>query len=269
MGNLHLVTGHKGEAHVTPADHASLYAAILGEGEYVLNRGSKFAYTIMTNNSIRIADGDILHQGRHVRLNEGSYVDLAIENGAQGYYRNDLIVGRYTADSTSGVEEYSLVVIKGTAVTSNPVDPEYTSGDIINDHVLISDMPLYRVPLDGLNVQELVPLFSVASPDIADSSVTTEKIANNAVSQIYTAKIGTAWTGDAAPYTQTVTVKGLLSDDKPVIDLLPSDDYSTAEKELEAFSCIYRVKAAANSITVYATEATTTEINIQMMTIRK
>lgn len=43
-------------------------------------------------------------KGRFVRLAPDTYVDLAIENGAQGMKRNDLIVARYTKNTTSGVE---------------------------------------------------------------------------------------------------------------------------------------------------------------------
>lgn len=111
MGNLNLVTGYKGEAHVTAADQGSFNAAIFGAGSYVLNRGNKFAALVVSNNSIRIQDGDICMQGRHVRLTEGTYVDLAVENGAQGYKRNDLIVARYTK-TAQGVEDCSLVVIR-------------------------------------------------------------------------------------------------------------------------------------------------------------
>ncbi len=170
MGNLHLVTGHAGQAHVTAADLASLNAAIFGEGEFVLNRGSQFAVTVISNNSIRVADGDIIMQGRHIRLNEGSYVDLAIENGTQGSNRNDLIVARYTKDSRTGVEDCNLVVIKGTESTGTANDPKYTSGDIINDHVLIADMPLYRIPLNGLTVNAPVCLFNVYSISLSNVS---------------------------------------------------------------------------------------------------
>lgn len=159
MGNLHLVTGHAGQGHVTAADHGSLNASIFGNGQYVLNRGSKFAATVISNNAIRIADGDILLQGRHVRLNENSYVDLTIENGSQDMLRNDLIVARYSKDSTSGIEDCNLIVIKGTPASADPVDPEYIKGDLMVNHDSIADMPLYRVPLNGLAVQELVPLF--------------------------------------------------------------------------------------------------------------
>lgn len=220
MGNIHLVTGHAGKGHVTAADHGSLHAAIFGAGQYVLHRGSKFATTIISNNSIRVADGDIIMQGRHIRLDENTYVDLAVENGTQGFFRNGLIVARYTKDSVSGVEDCNLVVIKGTASAGSAVDPDYTSGDIINDHVLIADMPLYRIPLDGLNVQTLVPLFEEASL-LPDGSVVSEKIADKAVG---TSKLGDkavtkAKIASGATYSvvqATLTVEGWASNSQTV-----------------------------------------------------
>lgn len=164
MANMHLVTGYAGQAHVTAADQGSLHAALFGEDSYVLNRGSKLAATVASNNKITIADGDIMMQGRHARIEEGETVELTIENGSQGNYRNDLIVARYTKNASTGVEDVNLVVIKGTPAESDPADPEYTSGDIINGNVLTADMPLYRVPLNGLTVQTLVPLFSTVYP---------------------------------------------------------------------------------------------------------
>lgn len=166
MANMHLVTGYAGQEHVNAADHGALNAALFGEGQFVLLKGNQLAASIITNNSIRVLDGDIMMQGRHIRLNEGTYVDLAIENGQQGYLRNDLIVARYEKNSATGIEECNLVVIKGTAVTQNPADPAYTNGSIIEDHDILNDMPLYRVPLNGLNVGNLVRLFDVQEKTI-------------------------------------------------------------------------------------------------------
>lgn len=168
MGNLHIVTGYKKEAHVTAADHGALNSAIFGTGEYVLGKGNKLSASVISNNQIRINDGDIMIQGRHVRLNEGTYVDIAVENGTQGMMRNDLIVARYTKDSISGTEDCNLVIIKGTAVASNPSDPEHISGSILEDHDLQHDMLLYRVPLVGLNVQALEPLFILSETTLQD-----------------------------------------------------------------------------------------------------
>lgn len=162
MSNLHLVTGYAGAAHITPEDHGSLYAAIFGNGSYVLDRGKKLSASAITSNQVRVLDGDMVIQGRHVRIAANTYVDLTIENGAQGVYRNDLIVARYTKNSSTGIEECNLVVIKGTAAASDPQDPEYTTGDILGGGDAQHDFPLYRVPLNGLTVGDLVPLFSVS-----------------------------------------------------------------------------------------------------------
>lgn len=161
MGNIHLVTGYAGQEHVTAADMGVFNATVFGRGQYVTGNGNRLSASVVTNNQIRVLDGDIIMQGRHIRLNPGTYVDIAIENGEQGMLRNDLIVARYTKDSATGVEDCNLVVIKGTPAASNPSDPAYTNGDILDGGALLNDMPIYRVPLDGLNVGELVPMFSV------------------------------------------------------------------------------------------------------------
>ena len=66
MANMHLVTGYANKEHIKSADQGSFNAAMLGEGEFVLERGNKFASTIISNNIVRIKDGDILMQGRHI-----------------------------------------------------------------------------------------------------------------------------------------------------------------------------------------------------------
>lgn len=159
MGNLHLVTGYSGQPHVTAADHGSFFEALIRSGQFVMDAGAKFAASVVTNNQIRVSDGELLMQGRHVKLDPGTYVDLAIENGAQGYLRNDLIVVRYTRDNETGIEECSLVVLKGTPAESNPSDPEYIIGNINAEGDMQHDFPLYRVPLSGLNVGELKAMF--------------------------------------------------------------------------------------------------------------
>ena len=165
MSNLHLVTGYAGKEHITAADQGAFHSAFLGTDQFVFSKGNQLAASIVTNNQVRILDGDISMQGRYIRLNEGTYVDLTIENGVQDYKRKDLIVARYTKDTMTGVEEANLVVIKGTAVASDPVDPDYTVGDLLENHDILNDMLLYRVTLDGINIQTVEPLFAVKSMD--------------------------------------------------------------------------------------------------------
>lgn len=159
MGNLHLVTGYAGTPHVASSDQGSFHEAFIRSGQFVLDVGAKFSASIVTNNQIRVNDGEIMMQGRYVKLTPGAYVDLTIENGAQGYLRNDLVVARYTKNADTGIEECNLVVIKGTPAETNPSDPEYTTGIINANGALQNDLPLYRVSLSGLVLEGLTALF--------------------------------------------------------------------------------------------------------------
>lgn len=113
--------------------------------------------------------------------------------------------------------------------------------------------------------------YTASSAYISSSSgqVKAANIASGAVSTSYSATIGTSWTGSAAPYTQSITVSGILASDTPIVDMVPSSTYATAQAQEEAWSKIYRINTAANSITVYAHEKTETSIPIKMVVIRK
>lgn len=168
MANMHLVTGYAGKTHVTAADHGAFWAAVIGSSDYVLDLGQKFAATIVSNNLIRIADGDLLMQGRHVRINKGETIDLPIENGTADMMRSDLIVARYTKSEETGIEETNLVVILGTAAASSPADPAYITGDILNGD-LQRDFPLFRVNLDGATISSIDTLFTTIPGMLANN----------------------------------------------------------------------------------------------------
>lgn len=152
MGNMHLVTGFSGRPHVTAEDHASMFVAAIRSGQFVMDAGSRFAATVIDNNNIKIADGELMMQGRHVKLDPGKIVNLTVESGILGQHRVDYIVARYTRNTDDGVEECNLVVIKGESAASDPADPDYSSGDINGDKALVNDFPLYRVEISGLTL---------------------------------------------------------------------------------------------------------------------
>ena len=76
------------------------------------------------------------------------------------------------------------------------------------------------------------------------------------------------WTGTSAPFSQEITVNGILDTDKPKVDVVVSDTYATAETEIEAWGYVYRVVTSQNGITVYATEKPEASLNIQIEVIR-
>lgn len=174
MAEINIVTGHKETPHITAADDGQLNAVLLGSGEYVLNTGSKLACTVISSNDIAIADGDILMQGRHIRVEPGQSVSLTLQNGEQNKKRSDLIVCRYSKQP-AGVEKAELIVITGTPTTGAPEDPPHIAGDIFAGDTL-AEMPLYRIPLDGITVGMPVAMFDVISTALQREAAIVQSI---------------------------------------------------------------------------------------------
>ena len=164
---VELVTGHAGKAHATAEQAAGLNAGILGLDDYVLNVHDKLKITVVSANKVTIGTGELVMQGRHV--SQGTPEDLIVSNGSQGQKRNDLIVCRYAKDSQS-VESAKLVVVRGTPTTGTPTDPAVNTTSPL-DGGTTYDMPLYRIPLDGITIGTPVALFNVLKPmsDVWDS----------------------------------------------------------------------------------------------------
>ena len=148
---IKIVTAKKGEPHVTSADAGALNQGTFGTDDYVLNVGEKFRAELVSNNEIKIYDGEGMMQGRYWRIEPGTYESVTIDNGSQGKKRKDLIVARYTKDSGTGVENVELAVLKGSETEGNATAPIPVNGDIRNGD-LRHEMVLYTVALDGLNV---------------------------------------------------------------------------------------------------------------------
>lgn len=150
--SLHLVTGHMGKAHITAEDHGAFNAAVLGNVDAILSIGEQFKASPITANTVRIYDGELVMQGRHVRIARDTHEDVAIENGTYGVNRNDIIVVRYRKDAALGYESVEFAVLKGDETTGTAVDPVPTTGDILSEAALLHEMPLYRVKLSGVNI---------------------------------------------------------------------------------------------------------------------
>ena len=156
---IHLVTGRAGTAHVTAADVGSLLAGTVGAGKYVLGTGDSFSAEIISNNLIKIRSGDLLNQGRHIRISNEDYEECEIENGSQGLKRHDLIVMRYRREIETDIETAEVIVIKGTP-SASPKDPEYLNGNILAGD-LTDDFLLYRVCLNGISIEKVERMFSI------------------------------------------------------------------------------------------------------------
>ena len=152
---MNIITGYKGEAHITAQMDRDINRGIFGSDAYIVNlTGSNLSATIVSANEIRIGSGMIVAQGCMAEIPYGTTESLTIANGSQGMQRRDLIVARYTRNTSTGVEDMSLIVKTGTPAASSPSTPAYTSGTIANGATLV-EFPLYRVKIDGLTITDV------------------------------------------------------------------------------------------------------------------
>lgn len=84
-------------------------------------------------------------------------------------------------------------------------------------------------------------------------------------SREYTCSLGTTWTATGAYFTQNVIVTGITATDTPIVDLVAStSDYNTAQKE---WGKVFKITTSANTLTFYATEATTVALSIKLKVV--
>ncbi len=157
---MRIITGSTGTTHVTSNDDGGFNQGIFGKGLIVLENGNQLSASIVDNNTIRMADGDLILQGRHALIAPNTTEDIIIETGAVGINRNDLIVARYVLDSATGYESITAEVLKGEETSGTAIDPEITTGDIRTGDMLV-EAALYRVKIEGINIVALEPLFTV------------------------------------------------------------------------------------------------------------
>lgn len=90
---------------------------------------------------------------------------------------------------------------------------------------------------------------SISSLQTKDTEQDTE-ISKKATTTTYTVSVGTSWTGDVAPYTQTITVTGITANDNPIVDIYSDGANDVFKLELKAYSLISKIVTNENSITI-------------------
>ncbi len=142
---IELMDGRTGEAHISSEDWATFNAATYGVTEGVFDWGDGFKLSMSTSNKGTLGAGAGLVDGKRVWVKTPESV--TIESGGQGVKRHDVVGIQYETHSTN-LERAVVKVVKGTP-SASPADPDLPS----------KFLPLWRVPLDGLNVGAPVALF--------------------------------------------------------------------------------------------------------------
>lgn len=229
---MNIITGYRGEPHITSQQKRNTNIGIFGVTPRIVKGvGSELAATIVSANSITIADGMVVCQGCTAEITRGTSESITIENGEQGMLRTDLIVVRYSKNSGTGVEDMQLAVIKGTPAASNPQTPAHTSGTIANGDVL-AEFPLYAVNIDGISIDSVTLLMDKTSVvnwintvlnKIGDTAMgTTASTVTGAIKELVT-KIGSVAMG-----TTATTLTGAIKELKTALTTLQTHDNGQA-----------------------------------------
>lgn len=142
---MELVTGYKGEEHVTADQDADLYRGIAGTG--ILNVGNKMKPEI-SGSTLYIYDGVCIADGREIYIPYGSKDSISIPVETGSNTRTDLLVIEYSKQS-NGIENAIFKLIQGTRNSGS--DPPYTQADIRSGATL-AQKPFCRLKITGSQI---------------------------------------------------------------------------------------------------------------------
>ncbi len=168
---MEIVTGKAGVPHVSSADDGRRIAGEVGTGSYVLQTGGKLAPSLVDANTVRIATGDMIVQGRHIGVTAPE--DVKVASGSQGKKRMDYICVHYTRDvsgsSPTLVETVEWKVLQGTP-GSSAAAPSVPKGSILDGDADVT-VPICSVTFDGLTTGQPKLLIPKLTPlaDLGDS----------------------------------------------------------------------------------------------------
>lgn len=153
--------------------------------------------------------------------------------------------------SLSGYATQSWVEGKGYLTSAPVTKVNGKTGAVTLTYSDVGAVPTSRT----VNGKALSANITLSASDVGAATTTT-----------YTATLGTTWSGSAAPYTQSVTVSGILATDTPIVDFVATT--SGYEAEQEDWAKVFKITTAANSLTFYASDKTTTSLSIQVKVVK-
>lgn len=159
------------------------------------------------------------------------------------------------SSTTAGMTQSAITTALSSKADSSSLSTVATSGDYDD----LSNKPTIPTLLSTTG--------SSTTEGMTQDAITTELSGKATVSK-YTATLSTSWDGSSAPYTQTVSVPGILSTDVPIVDVVLSSTTSTAISQLEAWSCVSKITTSNGSITATClAEKPTSSIPIQLLVV--
>ena len=172
-------------------------------------------------------------------------------------------------------------------LSNTPTIPTKTS-DLTNDSNFVSSSNLATVATSG-SYSDLSnkPTIPTKTSDLTNDSnfVSSSSLATVATSGSYTdlsntptiptvsdysaSLLSSGWNGSSAPYTQTVSVQGILATDTPIVDVVLDSTTSTAISQNNSWAFVSKIETSADSITATCLESKPeVDLPIQLKVVR-
>lgn len=239
---MNIVTGYKGEPHITSQQKRNINIGIFGSGAHIIKGvGAELSATVISANEVEIADGMIMCEGCASEIAHGTTESMTINNGTQGKLRIDLIVARYNRNTSTGVEDMTLIVIKGTPSASDPQSPAYISGNISDGDTTV-DFPLYQVNIDGISITSVDALVSTVS--VLDAITALQNKVDNTKLTVVNAPLGTLPFNNSGAAGGTIDVSQYIPSGYTMIGAIPATS--------GYFGCYFYTCHASSATTVLA-----------------
>lgn len=109
---------------------------------------------------------------------------------------------------------------------------------------------------------------TVQTDNYADKSITAAKVMDKYRTQYFPVTIGTNWTGEEAPYSQSIAVDGIWESDRAKVYFTAPDDLAVVEAQQEAYALLYSVESVDGAVTFFAKEKPESEITVTLEVTR-
>lgn len=96
-----------------------------------------------------------------------------------------------------------------------------------------------------------------------------ESVGSGSSKHIFNTTVKTEWSGETAPYTQTISIPGILDTDEPVVDINVSEaSLAESSNYQKVLNNIYKITTGNDKIIVYIAEKSTIEIPLKLLVVR-
>lgn len=160
---------------------------------------------------------------------------------------SDDLVNYYTKTETNALLDTKVDKVSGKGLSTE----DYTAADKTK-----------LANIESEANKTIVEQTTGTSPSsVMSQDAVTTQLNNKATTTLYTATLTSSGWSSSAPYTQTVSVSGILSTDTPIADVVLDVVTSTAMTQISAWMCVSKIETSNGSITATCFE-NKPEINI-------